>query len=142
MELLLPLLSLLALLWGVWATVLPAVASTTGTPNAEGRVVYRSLELSLVLAPVILPNCMITQTLSKREISEMKNGSSSGIRPCWCPASRLIFLIRVAAKGHVNVCDGNNHQYHGEVHDPGLPLATTAKEASFAVPPFSENERY
>uniref|UniRef100_A0A9L0JW07 Adhesion G protein-coupled receptor A3 n=1 Tax=Equus asinus TaxID=9793 RepID=A0A9L0JW07_EQUAS len=82
--LLLPLV-LLALLGG--AAALPPGCKHDGRPRgasraagaAEGKVVCSSLELAQVLPPDTLPNRTVTLILSNNKISELKNGSFSGL---------------------------------------------------------------
>ncbi|EDL99907.1 G protein-coupled receptor 125 (predicted), isoform CRA_b [Rattus norvegicus] len=85
--LLLP-LALLALLWGGerGAVALPAGCKHDGrargtgrAAGAEGKVVCSSLELAQVLPPDTLPNRTVTLILSNNKISELKNGSFSGL---------------------------------------------------------------
>nr|BAC25436.1 unnamed protein product [Mus musculus] len=86
--LLLP-LALLALLWGGerGAAALPAGCKHDGRARgtcraaaaAEGKVVCSSLELAQVLPPDTLPNRTVTLILSNNKISELKNGSFSGL---------------------------------------------------------------
>ncbi|XP_054364958.1 adhesion G protein-coupled receptor A3 isoform X4 [Mirounga angustirostris] len=82
--LLLP-LALFALLGG--AAALPPGCKHDGRPRgagraagaAEGKVVCSSLELAQVLPPDTLPNRTVTLILSNNKISELKNGSFSGL---------------------------------------------------------------
>ncbi|XP_007115906.2 adhesion G protein-coupled receptor A3 isoform X2 [Physeter macrocephalus] len=85
--LLLP-LALLALLGGGGgAAALPPGCKHDGRPRgagraagaAEGKVVCSSLELAQVLPPDTLPNRTVTLILSNNKISELKNGSFSGL---------------------------------------------------------------
>ncbi|XP_057402650.1 adhesion G protein-coupled receptor A3 isoform X4 [Balaenoptera acutorostrata] len=85
--LLLP-LALLALLGGGGgAAALPPGCKHDGRPRgagraagaAEGKVVCSSLELAQVLPPDTVPNCTVTLILSNNKISELKNGSFSGL---------------------------------------------------------------
>ncbi|XP_030688056.1 adhesion G protein-coupled receptor A3 [Globicephala melas] len=85
--LLLP-LALLALLGGGGgAAALPLGCKHDGRPRgagraagaAEGKVVCSSLELAQVLPPDTLPNRTVTLILSNNKISELKNGSFSGL---------------------------------------------------------------
>ncbi|XP_072476468.1 adhesion G protein-coupled receptor A3 isoform X2 [Notamacropus eugenii] len=48
-------------------------------PAAEGKVVCSSLDLAQVLPPDTLPNRTVTLILSNNKISELKNGSFSGL---------------------------------------------------------------
>uniref|UniRef100_A0A5F4VT94 Adhesion G protein-coupled receptor A3 n=1 Tax=Callithrix jacchus TaxID=9483 RepID=A0A5F4VT94_CALJA len=84
----LALLALLALLGGGGgAAALPAGCKHDGRPRgagraagaAEGKVVCSSLELAQVLPPDTLPNRTVTLILSNNKISELKNGSFSGL---------------------------------------------------------------
>lgn len=84
----LSLLALLALLGGGGgAAALPAGCKHDGRPRgsgraagaAEGKVVCSSLELAQVLPPDTLPNRTVTLILSNNKISELKNGSFSGL---------------------------------------------------------------
>ncbi|XP_058156355.1 adhesion G protein-coupled receptor A3 isoform X1 [Dasypus novemcinctus] len=81
-------LALLALLGGGGgAAALPAGCKHDGRPRgagrvagaAEGKVVCSSLELAQVLPPDTLPNRTVTLILSNNKISELKNGSFSGL---------------------------------------------------------------
>ncbi|XP_036186036.1 adhesion G protein-coupled receptor A3 isoform X2 [Myotis myotis] len=85
--LLLP-IALLALLGGGrGAAALPPGCKHDGRPRvagraagaAEGKVVCSSLELAQVLPPDTLPNRTVTLILSNNKISELKNGSFSGL---------------------------------------------------------------
>uniref|UniRef100_A0A2K6GMN2 Adhesion G protein-coupled receptor A3 n=1 Tax=Propithecus coquereli TaxID=379532 RepID=A0A2K6GMN2_PROCO len=85
--LLLP-LALLALLGGGGGgAALPPGCKQDGRPRgvgraagaAEGKVVCSSLELAQVLPPDTLPNRTVTLILSNNKISELKNGSFSGL---------------------------------------------------------------
>ncbi|XP_061047263.1 adhesion G protein-coupled receptor A3 isoform X3 [Eubalaena glacialis] len=85
--LLLP-LALLALLGGGGgAAALPPGCKHDGRPRgagraagaAEGKVVCSSLELAQVLPPDTVPNRTVTLILSNNKISELKNGSFSGL---------------------------------------------------------------
>ncbi|XP_060044257.1 adhesion G protein-coupled receptor A3 isoform X3 [Erinaceus europaeus] len=81
---LLELLALLALLGGGrGAGALPPGCKYDGRPRgsgrAEGKVVCSSLELTQVLPPDALPNRTVTLILSNNKISELKNGSFSGL---------------------------------------------------------------
>uniref|UniRef100_A0A8D1Q8G7 Adhesion G protein-coupled receptor A3 n=1 Tax=Sus scrofa TaxID=9823 RepID=A0A8D1Q8G7_PIG len=87
--LLLLLLGLLAMLGGGGggAAALPPGCKHDGRPRgagraagaAEGKVVCSSLELAQVLPPDTLPNRTVTLILSNNKISELKNGSFSGL---------------------------------------------------------------
>ncbi|XP_025293012.1 adhesion G protein-coupled receptor A3 [Canis lupus familiaris] len=83
-------LALLALLalpgGGGGAAALPPGCKHDGRPRgagragaAEGKVVCSSLELAQVLPPDTLPNRTVTLILSNNKISELKNGSFSGL---------------------------------------------------------------
>uniref|UniRef100_F6WDX1 Adhesion G protein-coupled receptor A3 n=2 Tax=Ornithorhynchus anatinus TaxID=9258 RepID=F6WDX1_ORNAN len=48
-------------------------------PNPDGKVVCSSLDLARVLPPDTLPNRTVTLILSNNKISELKNGSFSGL---------------------------------------------------------------
>ncbi|XP_044874302.1 adhesion G protein-coupled receptor A3 isoform X2 [Mauremys mutica] len=80
---LLPALLFLALLGG--GASLPPGCKQDGRPRspgrspAEGKVVCSSLELARVLPPDALPNRTVTLILSNNKISELKNGSFSGL---------------------------------------------------------------
>ncbi|XP_058578948.1 adhesion G protein-coupled receptor A3 isoform X3 [Neofelis nebulosa] len=80
--------ALLALLGGGGcAAALPPGCKHDGRPRgagraagaAEGKVVCSSLELAQVLPPDTLPNRTVTLILSNNKISELKNGSFSGL---------------------------------------------------------------
>ncbi|XP_007953019.1 adhesion G protein-coupled receptor A3 [Orycteropus afer afer] len=82
------LLLLLALLGvGGCAAALPPGCKQDGRPRGagrvpgatEGKVVCSSLELAQVLPPDTLPNRTVTLILSNNKISELKNGSFSGL---------------------------------------------------------------
>ncbi|XP_037753915.1 adhesion G protein-coupled receptor A3 isoform X6 [Chelonia mydas] len=67
-----------------------------GRSPAEGKVVCSSLELARVLPPDALPNRTVTLILSNNKISELKNGSFSG----------LSFLERLDLKNNlINIID-------------------------------------
>ncbi|XP_043369997.1 adhesion G protein-coupled receptor A3 isoform X2 [Dermochelys coriacea] len=67
-----------------------------GRSPAEGKVVCSSLELARVLPPDALPNRTVTLILSNNKISELKNGSFSG----------LSFLERLDLKNNlINLID-------------------------------------
>ncbi|KAM7168416.1 adhesion G protein-coupled receptor A3 isoform 2-T3 [Macrochelys suwanniensis] len=79
---LLPALLFLASLGG---TSLPPGCKQDGRPKspgrspAEGKVICSSLELARALPPDALPNRTVTLILSNNKISELKNGSFSGL---------------------------------------------------------------
>ncbi|XP_034626578.1 adhesion G protein-coupled receptor A3 isoform X2 [Trachemys scripta elegans] len=81
---LLPALLFLALL-GSGGASLPPGCKQDGRPRspgrspAEGKMVCSSLELVRVLPPDALPNRTVTLILSNNKISELKNGSFSGL---------------------------------------------------------------
>ncbi|XP_077877261.1 adhesion G protein-coupled receptor A3 isoform X2 [Ictidomys tridecemlineatus] len=85
--LLLPLALLAVLGGGGGAAALPPGCKHDGRPRgtgraagaAEGKVVCSSLELAQVLPPDTLPNRTVTLILSNNKISELKNGSFSGL---------------------------------------------------------------
>ncbi|XP_075400595.1 adhesion G protein-coupled receptor A3 isoform X2 [Tenrec ecaudatus] len=83
-----PLLPLVVLaLLGGGGAALPPGCKHDGRPRgagraagaAEGKVVCSSLELAQVLPPDALPNRTVTLILSNNKISELKNGSFSGL---------------------------------------------------------------
>ncbi|XP_050803330.1 adhesion G protein-coupled receptor A3 isoform X3 [Gopherus flavomarginatus] len=81
---LLPALLFLALLGGAGASLPPGCKQdgrprSPGRSPAEGKVVCSSLELARVLPPDALPNRTVTLILSNNKISELKNGSFSGL---------------------------------------------------------------
>ncbi|XP_039397039.1 adhesion G protein-coupled receptor A3 isoform X2 [Mauremys reevesii] len=81
---LLPALLFLALLGGGGASLPPGCKQdgrprSPGRSPAEGKVVCSSLELARVLPPDALPNRTVTLILSNNKISELKNGSFSGL---------------------------------------------------------------
>uniref|UniRef100_A0A8C3J052 Adhesion G protein-coupled receptor A3 n=1 Tax=Chrysemys picta bellii TaxID=8478 RepID=A0A8C3J052_CHRPI len=81
---LLPALLFLALLGGGGASLPPGCKQdgrprSPGRSPAEGKMVCSSLELVRVLPPDALPNRTVTLILSNNKISELKNGSFSGL---------------------------------------------------------------
>lgn len=81
--------------------------------SPEDKVVYNSLELLKVLPP---PRTCLPW-LRNNKISEIKNGSFSGLS-----LLKTLFMIHAAPRNHV------------DVHDPSmLPPAAVFREAYFAV---------
>lgn len=75
-------------------------------PCRAGSVVYSRQELTQ--SPNMLPSCMIILALSSDRMSEMKNGSFSGMdllggppRSILLLQAMLVSMVLVAAPGHV-----------------------------------------